>query len=171
MAKFVQNDYDEIGLTFINDQETLKLFNELVANVQGKIILEGLKKAAKPILETAKTTFQRYKKNQSKTNYADLKKSARIKSRRKRKDELGVIVGFTREGYKYRWINWGTDDRFYTTKKNKKEKYVGKLEKTNFFFDAVDQSRPQAEAAVSQEIKTSLERTMKKYHAKNAKNT
>jgi hypothetical protein len=78
--KYVENDYDEIGLIFINDKETLELFQSLVAEVQGKIIQEGLRKAVKPILVQAKMNLNAIKKNKSKTGYAYIEKSIRARA-------------------------------------------------------------------------------------------
>jgi len=126
----MKNNYDDIGIKFINDSETLKLFNELNSTVQSKIILDALKRSSRVMKDKIKSNFIAQKKDLSRTNYRDLNKTLKIANRKKKKDhQLGIIIGFTKEGYKYRWIQWGTEDRY-----TKKKMYRGKIEGNNFFY-------------------------------------
>lgn len=154
---------DEIGVKFINDKETLELFTSLTKEVKGKIITQALTNAAKIINKQVKSNFNSIKKGKSKTNYIHLQKALKIKSRRKQKDIIGVKVGFTREGYKYRFIQWGTNNRFYKSKKTNKDHNTGEIEGTNFFYSAVASKKKEAENSISNEITKSLERVIKKY--------
>jgi hypothetical protein len=157
------NNYNQIGIRFINDAETRKLFNELSREVQGKIVLDALKKVSKPILDQAKVNFKAVKKDLSKTNYSILRRSFKIESRRKTENTLGVKIGATKEGYKYRWIQWGTADRYTERTKKRAKAFRGSIKATNFFYSAVSQKMPDVKEAVGNEIKLSLERVMKKY--------
>lgn len=152
-------DYDSIGIKFINDKQTQKFFNDLNKQVQSKIIYDALKKQGKLIIDRSKSNFQATKKNKSTTNYAEFNRAFKIQNRMKRDDELGIKVGMQhREGYKYRFINYGTEERF-----TKKDRSTGQLKGTKFFTDAVDQSMPEIQENINQEIKNSLEKIVAKY--------
>ncbi len=114
----MDKNYDDIGIRFINEKETLKFFNELNSTVQSKIILNALRTSGKVISQQIKTNFLMQKKDKSKTNYRDLSKTLKIANRKKKENQLGVIIGITKEGYKYRWIQWGTEDRYTKKKKS-----------------------------------------------------
>jgi len=157
-------DYDKIGIRFLNDANTIKMFQELTKEVQGKIVLDGLKKVSKPILDQAKSNFRAVKKDLSRTGYSMLRTAFKIENRRKTENTIGIKIGVTKNGYKYRWIQWGTDVR--TTERGKfqtKGSNRGKMKATNFFFSAVAQKMPEIKEGVANEIKLSLERVVKKY--------
>jgi hypothetical protein len=85
--------------------------------------------------------------------------------------QFGLRVGI--KNYKMRWIEWGTDDRSYKTgvKKSIWKKtpnkstghFTGKLQPTNFFFDAVNAKKAEAQEKVSQSIVDSLNKTVQRY--------
>jgi len=154
------NAEDVITLEIINDKELFKLFNELQTSVQNRIVINGFKNAAQVIKNEIKSSFISVRKNKSKTGYKNLK-DLKIEPM---KSAVGVKVGFTREGYKYRWIQWGTKER-----KTKKGYNRGIIDETNFFYGAVERSMPQAQNKVSECIVKSLENTVKKYEGANHK--
>jgi len=167
------NAEDYIDLRIINDADLQKLFSELLPSVQNKIVLGGMREAAKVILQQAKSNFKSSKKNKSKNNYKDFNKSFATEPLR---STFGLKVGI--KNYKYRWVEWGTDDRYYkkgrkryfryrkdTTGTDADGHYTGKVQPTHFFFNAVDTQKETAQNKVSEAIIISLEKTVSKYAA------
>jgi len=150
-------------IRLINDKELMALFDELIPSVQNKIIVNGLKSAASIITKQAKQNFKGTKKNKSKTGYKDLNSSFKIKPMNK---ELGVIAGMQhREGYKYRFLNYGTEQRSYKTKKGKQHD-IGKIVGSNFFTDAVNSKKEEANKNIQDEIVKSMNKTVNKWNKK-----
>ncbi|MZQ50432.1 MAG: hypothetical protein GT598_15650 [Bacteroidales bacterium] len=165
------NAEDYIDIEIINDAELRKLFTELIPSVQNRIVLSGMRNASKIILQQAKSNFKGRQKNKSLTNYSNFNKSFTTEPMR---STFGLKVGV--KNYKYKWIEWGTDDRYYkrgvkrsTWRKRKDNSgghYTGKIIATNFFFDAVNSRKEQAKKIVSEAIVQSLEKTVAKYNKK-----
>jgi hypothetical protein len=160
MAKSVSNTgNNEVVLNLINSTELQKLFFELQDKVQMKVLNDAFKKSGKIILDTAKANFNATKKNLSKTKYSALSRSFKSKALRK---EIGMVFGMQhREGYKYRFLNYGTVARF--TKNGSKKRYTGTIKPSNFFTNAVTSQAENAQKNLSNEIVLSLERVVKKY--------
>lgn len=163
-------DYNEVDLNVINDEELLQLFRELDPKVQAKIINGGMRKAAQIILQATKQSLNSVKKGKSKTNYKNVNSVFKI-APLKSENNIGVKVGITKAGYKYRWLQWGTNDRSYTIKKKSLFKKnsgtihtTGKVAATNFFYSAVEASKEQAQKTVSQAIIDSMNKTVDKYN-------
>ena len=170
--------YNDIDFKIINDVELLTLFKELNFSVQRKIVSAGIRKAAKPIIETAKANFNSTKKNKSLTGYADLNSSFKIEESKGDKNSIGYKVGVKyvdktgkKNWYKYRFIEWGTNERTYVVKKrslfNEKKgsvKSTGKMTATHFFYDAVEARKEQVQQDISTEVTQALENTIKKYN-------
>lgn len=151
----------EVVLEFINSTELQKLFFELQDSIQMKVLDAAFRKAGKPILDTAKSNFNATKKGLSTTGYALLNKA--FKSRALKKD-VGMVFGMQhREGYKYRFLNFGTDGR-YT--RSKHPRYTGIIKPSLFFTDAVKTQAGNAQNMLSDEIVASLERLVKRYEKK-----
>lgn len=159
MAKTVSSTgNNEVVLNLINSTELQKLFFELQDKIQIKVLEDAFKKAGKIILDTAKTNFNSTKKGKSKTNYAGLNRSFKSKALRK---SIGMIFGMQhREGYKYRFLNYGTAQRFT---RGKKPRYTGIIKPSNFFTNAVTTQAENARATLSKNIELSLEKIVKKY--------
>jgi len=151
---------DRIDINVINDKELLNLFDELDKKVQDKILLEGFKKSVKMILDAAKSNFDSIKKNQSKTDYTYVNKGWKVEPLA---NQIGVKFG--NKNYKSKWINWGTKERFYKTKKGNMHS-TGLLKRTNFFFDAVESKGEEAQNMLSTHITQALDKTVKKYEKK-----
>jgi hypothetical protein len=163
-----------LDLKLIGDKDLQKLFTELLPAVQNKIVLNGMRSAASIILQQAKSNFKASQKNKSKTGYKDFNKSFTTEPM---KSTFGLRVGI--KNYKYKWIEFGTDERYW--KKGRKrffryrksllnsdtdKKSTGKIQPTNFFFNAVKSTKTSAENSVSTAIILSLEKTVKKYDNK-----
>jgi len=163
------NAEDYIDINIINDKELQKLFLELVPAVQNRIVLQGMRTASKIILQQAKTNFKSSQKNKSLTGYKNFNKSFTTEPMR---STFGLRVGI--KNYKYRWIEWGTEDRYYKKgtkrsvlrkrKNNSAGHYTGKIIATNFFFNAVNSRKEQVGKIVSEAIVQSLEKTVAKYN-------
>lgn len=160
MARLNAEDYIDINIT--NDKELQKLFTELKPAVQNKIVLAGMRSSATIILGQAKSNFKSNQKNKSKTGYKNFNKSFTTEPM---SSNFGLRVGI--KNYKYKWIEFGTEDRWLSSKTNKKKHFVGKIQPTHFFFDAVTSKKTEALNKVSTAIIDSLEKTVKKYNATN----
>lgn len=159
MAKSVSNTgNNEVVLKLINSTDLQKLFFELQDKIQMKVLNEAFKKSGKVFLDTAKSNFNGVKKGLSKTNYDGLSRS--FKSRALRND-IGMVFGMqNKEGYKYRFLNYGTVARFT---KGSKPRFTGIIKPSNFFTDAVTSQALNAQNMLSNEIVLSLERVVKKF--------
>lgn len=171
-------DFD-IRLT--NLKQSMDLFDELATNEQDKIVIAGIRKAGKIILDKAKTNWQRVKKGKSNPDDIkyDFKSKFKISKLSKRSDNFGVKVGIINDnnGYRLRWIEWGTDERTYRAKKSfnlngyriSKGDTVrtGKIQATHFFYNAVEDTQEKANEAISQAIIDSYNRTIKRLNKKN----
>ena len=148
-------------LEHINAADLQKLFLELTDNIQMKVLNDAFKKSGKVIIDTAKSNFKSTKKGFSKTNYSMFNKSFKSKALKK---DVGMIFGMQhREGFKYRFLNFGTKERFTKSKK----RFTGVIKASNFFTDAVTSKSGDAQSMLSNEIVLSLDRVVKKYE-KNA---
>jgi hypothetical protein len=148
---------DGIDFKVINDKQLLEMFDSLTTEAQSKVLKEGFKKASNIILTEAKQNFENVKKGKSKTNYSLLNKSFKSEPL---KYQIGSKLGV--QNYKALWLNSGTVERFYKTKKGL-EKSTGKIKPTNFFYDAVNSKRDEAQSKVNDYIIESLDKVVKKY--------
>jgi len=169
------NNIPDIDLKLINNPELLKLFNELNDKLKNQIVLGGMRKAANLIVKEIKTNFQSVKKNKSKTNYKNFNKLFKIESIKDEKNGFGLKLGITKEGYKYKWLQWGTEQRSY--KKNSKksvknlfkksvknEHLTGAITATNFFYSAVERSMDKANNMISSAVMQNFDRIIRKYN-------
>ena len=169
---------DGIDFKIINDAEQLALFKELDFKIQKKIISAGIRKAAKPIIETAKANFNSTKKNKSTTGYADLNSSFKIQENNKNTSAINYFIGVKyndtkgkKNWYKYRFIEWGTEERQYKVSKrslfNEKKgtlKHTGKMTGTHFFYDAVEARKDKVQEDISKEVTAQFEKVVAKYN-------
>lgn len=164
MAKSVGKADAAFVLKYLNSTELQKLFFELQDSVQIKVLDGAFRKAGKIIIDTAKTNFNATKKGLSKTNYSIFSKSFKAKALKK---DIGMIFGMQhREGYKYRFLNYGTKDRFT---RSKQPRFTGVIKPSLFFNKAVQSQGDNALNNLSNEIVLSLERVVKKYESNAAK--
>lgn len=160
MAKQLTGGSAEFVFELVNAGELNKLFLELQTSVQIKVLEGAFRKAGKPILTTAKSNFNATKQGLSRTGYAMLSKAFKAKVMKK---EIGMVFGMQhREGYKYRFLNFGTKERF--TRKN--GRFSGVIKPSKFFTNAVESTAGTVQSTLSKEIILSLERTVKKYDKK-----
>jgi len=130
-----------------------------------QILNAAFRKSSKPILDTAKSNFEATKKGKSESGYAGLASAFKTKALR---TDVGMVIGMQhKEGYKYRFLNYGTAARY--TKKGKKKRFTGVIKPSNFFTNAVTSSGGEAQNMLSNEIILSLERCVKKYEKRAGK--
>lgn len=147
----------EFVLNLINSTELQKLFFELKDNIQIKVLNTAFRKSGKIILDTAKINFNSTKKGLSKTGYAGFSSSFKSKPL---KEDVGMVFGMQhREGYKYRFLNFGTKERF-TRYSNLSR---GVIKPSKFFTDAVKAKADKAQSMLSDEIIKSLDNLVRKY--------
>ena len=164
MAKTVSNQNQEFALKMLNTEEQQKLFTELQTSVQISVLNAAFKRAGKPIIDQAKSNFYAIKKDKSSDNYAGFDKAFKMTALKK---DIGMIIGLKHaEGYKYRFIEYGTKERFT---KGKGAHFTGVINPTKFFENAVEQKGEESQNMLSDEIVLSLERCVKRYDRKAGK--
>jgi len=152
---------EEFVLKLLNTDEQQKLFFELTDAVQMNVLNAAFRKAGKVILDAAKSNFDSTKKMKSTTNYADLAKSFKMATI---KGDVGMRIGMqAKEGFKYRFLNFGTKARFT---KGKTKRFTGVINPSMFFTNAVENNAEQAQSMLSDEIILSLERCVRRYEKK-----
>jgi HK97 gp10 family phage protein len=160
------NNVNGLNLTIINNAEMLDYFNSLKNKMQNRIVLNGMKKAAAIILTEARSNWKTNQKGKSKTGYRDYSSYFKTSPIKQSKNGFGLKVGVQGyNAYKMRWLNWGTGDRYYMSKNNVKHN-TGKVDGSNFFYDAVSARKDEAQQMISKAITESLQKTIAK-HAKN----
>lgn len=150
---------EKVDFKVINSKELLELFNSLTPKTQENIVKRGLINAGRIILNQAKSNFNSVKKNKSKTDYQKILAGFKISAL---KSDVGVRIG--NSFYKSLWIEKGTEDRFYT--KNGKKHATGRLVRTDFFDNAVNSKKDEAQSKVSEAIIAQLDKVVKKYNLK-----
>jgi len=149
-----------------NAEELIKLLNGFIPAVRSKAVVDGMIAGANAITEKARAALYAGKKGESTTGYsyyASAFKQEKLKG--KTPDELGVRTGvWSREnGYKLRWLEWGTNNRTTFQRKNRLSNTItpkmnrGKIIGTNFFFGAVKGKQDEIFNIVSAAIVKSLE--------------
>ncbi len=161
-----------IDIKIINDRQMLDLFNELQTKVQNKIVMGGMRKAAGIINQQAKQNLNAVKKGKSKNNYKDFNRAFRIEPVKNPANGFGVKVGV--KYYKARWLEWGTADRYYKTGTKRalrkdpkadtsKMHYVGRIQPTHFFYNAVKARKAEAQNLISASVMQSMNNIVAKY--------
>jgi len=136
----------DAGFKVENSEQLLKLLRSYPDVVKNAAVIKGMEAGADLINESAKAKLFASRKGASKTGYnyyAAAFKKENLKS--KAPDTVGIRTGVynKKEGYKFRWLEWGTAQRFTRTRKNAltgvntTKKSRGKIIGNNFFFDAL----------------------------------
>lgn len=148
---------DEVKIEVIDKDNLVKYLDNLNNITERKVILQALRKGGNAINREAKSLFQSMKKNKSKTGYAGFNSMFKVQPMRG-KDFIAVKVGLTGpNAYKYRWLNWGTNERSYITK-NKKEHFTGRIQPSNFFYNAVTSKTQESQRIISDAIIVALQK-------------
>lgn len=164
----------DFNIELSNTKNVMHLFDELAVTEQNKIVLAGLRTAGKIILDGAKNNWQQRKKGKSNIDdfKYDFKSKFKIEKLSKNSDNFGVKIGIQNDnnGYRLRWVEWGTEERSYKAKKSfnlnnhriKKGTTVrtGKIEATHFFYDAVEDKKEIARDSIDEAVIKSYNRTI-----------
>ncbi len=147
----------EVNIKVIDENNFIKYVENLNNITERKVIISALRKAGNAINKEAKSLFQSRKKNKSKTGYTGFNSMFKVQPMRG-KDYIAVKVGLTGpDAYKYRWIEWGTNERTYITR-NKKEHTTGRIQPTHFFYDAVTSKTEESKRTINQSIIDALKK-------------
>jgi len=147
-----------------NADDLIKLLNSIIPSVTGKVIRDALKQGAKAINATAKASLNASKLGKSTTNYKYYSTAFKIENiKNKNPLELGVKAGVKddKNGYKLRWLEWGTADRYTKGDKGKPSMFRGKVEGSNFFYNSVKSNTEKAGKIISDALLKSLENLSK----------
>lgn len=147
---------NEADFNITGDEELIKSLNAMQHVTSSRLVIAALRKAGNAINRQAKTNFMSSKKNKSKTNYSGFNSLFKVE-RMRSKEKVGVKVGLTGySAYKYRWLNWGTEERSY--KKNGTEHRTGKIQPNKFFTDAVSAKMEESHKMVSDALIKSIKK-------------
>ncbi len=150
---------EKINFKILNNNELITMFRTFNSKEQKQVIYGGFRSAGQIILKQAKSNFESVKKGKSKTNYLYANKSFKIEPTKKG-DNISFKVGV--RNYKLHWIEWGTDERKYISKKGTEHR-IGKIQPTHFFYNAVESKKTEAENVINDNIIKSMERVVKRH--------
>ena len=153
-------------LEFLNLEQLVKLVGDLGKADKAKATRAGLSAAAREINKVAKSNLNATKKGFSKTGYASFRKAFNYRfTKGADKKSLAMLVGIKhREGYKLRFINYGTDERITKgTKKYPAGASRGSLKATHFFNNAVTSTQERAGSIISEALIKSLTKIVSNY--------
>jgi len=167
----------ETGIKFENYADLVEMLNGLLPALRKKVVMDGLQEAAGVILNQAKSNLRASSKGKSVSGTLNKGQIWRAESLKARNDEEmgGVKIGITKDGYKARFLQWGTRKRkFLSTNKQIntagwKEKHGGYYHNTgsiignDFFYGAVKAKQRDAYNIIIDAILESLERNLSKY--------
>jgi len=156
----------ETGIKVENSQQLIDILNGVLPAIRSKAVISGMVEGANLINARAKAALMAGRKGQSNTQYsyyATAFKSEKLKG--KTPDELGIRTGVWNKenGYKLRWLEWGTQDRTTFRRKNRLTGEVsepanrGRITGNNFFFGTVRNQQDEVFRVVSEAIIKSLE--------------
>ena len=160
----------ETGMKFTGYDSLVKMLNGLEPALKSKVVIESMREAGGVINNEAQRRLFATKKGYSKSAYSYYIRVFKIENLKARSEaELGgVKVGISKEGYKLRWLQFGTKDRsYYVTKTSKGQKgtshKTGRILGSNFFFGAVKGKQREAYEIISSAVIKSLENNLNKY--------
>jgi len=161
------NEGKEISFDY-NDAELTKLFNSLGSVAQDKIVVDAIKEAASTIISAAKSNLFASKRGASKTNYSWYASAFKVEPLKFRTgDAVGVKLGVkTKEGYKLRWLEWGTAQRETRGSKYMAKRAAGKQTGSHFFYNAVAAQKEKARLSIEAAVEKSLEKMVDKANKK-----
>jgi hypothetical protein len=147
-----------IGFELVGDVELGQLFDELIPKIQNSIVKAAYKKAGDIILNQVKSNFQSSFNDSGKINFKQYFKNLPLQTK------VGEKIGATGDkAYILRFLNYGTKDRYYKTR-NSANHFTGMLKASEFFDNAVEQTKDLAMESVSQGIVDSMEKVCSKYN-------
>lgn len=147
-----------------NAEELIKILNQIIPSVTGNIVKDALKDGAKEINKEAKAKLNLSKKNKSTSNYKFYSTAFKYEAiRNKNPLELGVKLGVKdyKNGYKLRWLEWGTADRYTKGKNQKPIMSRGSIKGVGFFYSTVKNNLEEVNKIVTNAIIESLNKLAK----------
>lgn len=150
-----------------NWQQLIDRLNTFSQVTKNKAILEGLIAGANLINSRARASLEANKKGASKTGYSYYQSIFKYEQTKGQElDMTGVRTGVwdRKNGYKLRWLEWGTDDRFTfkrfnpALQKSIPEQFRGRIEGNGYFFNAVRNSDDEVFKIVSEAVIKELEK-------------
>lgn len=157
----------EHGIKVENTEQLLQLLSQYAAVVQTKAVNAAMEKAAEYVNAQALIKLHASKKGTSRTGYKYYSSAFRHEPlRTDEPDTAGIRFGVSsrKEGYKLRWLEWGTDERHTykrtnaLTKKISEPAYRGFVEGNHFFFGTVRTSEDPVFRILSETVIKELER-------------
>lgn len=141
------------GMEITGANELTEAFKILPTNIQTNLVKSTFRRIVNPYVEDIRNELNLIKKNKG---TGELAKAVGYKVFR---NGLGIIVGFRADkshsrGHLAHLVDKGTNNRYYTTKKNKVKKSTGKLNSTNFFEKAVGDNYSKSEMEISNTIES-----------------
>lgn len=109
-------------------------------------VVDAFKRGSNIILDQTRQNFFKIKKDKSTSNYQSLFNSLKYEIVKNQvNDYIGVKTGLKGvESFKYRWIEYGTKTR----KRKSDNGSTGRLTRSNFFNDAVEQKGIEAQEII-----------------------
>lgn len=131
-------------------------FKDMARGDKRPIFLKGFRRAAKPILEEARSMVPRRTGKLARSLRSDAVQG-----------EIALEVGAMRRrgGYHGHLVESGTVERFYITRKNKVKKSTGKMPASHFFENAYNNSEERVIDSIVEEIFIEVARRIDKANA------
>lgn len=140
----------EVDIIPFNGDELIRLLNGLQEEIRKEVISDAFVEGAIVINQQAKQNLFASRKLKSKSGYSYYNSLFSVEELKR---NIGVKYGVKhREGYKLRWVEWGTKERKTSTDQSR-----GNITATNFFYNAVAQKQGLAKQTISNSILKALE--------------
>ncbi len=162
----------ETGMRLTNYGDIVKALKGLEPALKSEIVVKAMREAGELINSEAKTRLFATKKGYSKSAYSYYTRAFKVENLKARNaTELGgVKVGISKEGYKLRWLQFGTKERsYYNTSSSRvsstrlgSKHNTGKILGSNFFYGAVKGKQRDAYELISNAILKSLQKNLEK---------
>lgn len=147
-----------------NTSELLDKVSKLQQDVRKKIAKDALRVGAEWVITLTRARLRMNLKNSKQLNLKSAFKYELL--RPKNPDVVGIRAGVQdkRSGYKLRWKEWGTAERYtagrynWKIKKKIERAYRGKIKREGFFFPVIAANRERIFEKMSENIINNLER-------------
>lgn len=149
-----------------NSDQLLELLNGMVPAIRSTALIDGMIAGANYINRAASQKLNANKQAASLTGYSYYQSAFKTeKLKGKTPDEIGVRTGVwdRKNGYKLRWLEWGTAERKTYKRKNALTGKIGepanrgRIVGNNFFFGSVRSSQDEVFRIISDAVIKSLE--------------
>jgi len=156
---------DYANLKVENAEELNAILNGILPTLATKAVLDGMVSASELVNAAAYRALMASRKDSTSGYYYQSSfKYEKVKN--KTPDKLGIRTGVwnRQNGYKLRWLEWGTDERKTFKRVNRMTNTVtqkmsrGKITGSNYFFNAVKDNQERMFEVMSKAIVKSLEK-------------